>query len=158
MLFSLQPCPSTFKNSSTTSYWPSGVVVSAAGVVTGPPSIKSRIYMNLHGVLLLNFWWDLLACMLGYIYLEPFACWKLYEEAVCYLVPEGDGTYLDLGRATVNRQMQPENQQLPTRSLWSLTKAFYCLHWPSVLVSAAGVATGPPSIKWSMGLLHRQIK
>ena len=109
MLFSLQPCPSTFKNSSTTSYWPSGVVVSAAGVVTGPPSIKSRIYMNLHGVLLLNFWWDLLACMLGYIYLEPFACWKLYEEAVCYLVPEGDGTYLDLGRATVNRQMQPEN-------------------------------------------------
>ena len=48
MLFSLQPCPSTFKNSSTTSYWPSGVVVSAAGVVTGPPSIKSRIYMNLH--------------------------------------------------------------------------------------------------------------
>ena len=28
------------------SYWPSGVVVSAAGVVTGPPSIKSRITWN----------------------------------------------------------------------------------------------------------------
>ena len=64
----------------------------------------------------------LLACLVTFIW-KPFACcksakwiqmvptlsWKLYEEAVCYLVPEGDGTYLDLGRATVNRQMQPEN-------------------------------------------------
>ena len=32
------------------SYWPSGVIVSAAGVVTGPPSIKSRITWNSAGL------------------------------------------------------------------------------------------------------------
>ena len=74
---------------------------------------------ELHGILLLDFLWDLLACMLGYISLETFCVlqkcrmvpnltWKLYEESVLSC-PEGGGTYLDLGRATVTRQMQPEN-------------------------------------------------
>ena len=72
----------------------------------------------------------LFACLVTFLW-KPFACcksakWcqflhgnylkKLYEEAVCYLVPEGGGTYLDLCRATVNKmnkQMQIENQ-LPT--------------------------------------------
>ena len=42
-----QPCLSTILAlQQLLSYWPSGVVVSAAGVVTGPPSIKSRITWN----------------------------------------------------------------------------------------------------------------
>ena len=123
---------------------------------------------ELHGILL-DFLWDLLACMLDYVSLETFfvlqkcrmvpnLTWKLYEECVLSC-PEGGGTYLDLGRATVTKQMQPENTHthLPTWSLRNLTKAFRCLQWPWALVSAAGVVTGPPPIKWSMELLHRQM-
>jgi hypothetical protein len=39
----------------------------------------------------------------------------------------------------------------------SILLAFRCRQWPWVLVSAAGVVTGPPPIKWSMELLHRQM-
>ena len=142
------------------SYWPSGVVVSAAGVVTGPPSIKSRItWISAAGLLVrsscLHAWLHFFGNFLRAAKVPNGA--KSYLEAVWRIRAILSGGGWNILRLSKCNQRTRMNTHLPTWSLRNLTKAFRCLQWPWVLVSAAGVVTGPPPIKWSMELLHRQM-